>query len=210
MSATAVTPCGYLIVHVARSNHGGDGVLLRASCTVDHSKLVPALSRESTTTLSQGLSYTTFVRYLSTATVQSQLPATFLAVSGIITVGDFNVLKSDDSDPHSRALHDVLGSVHDLVITASSRHLLQQYLLTSLAPITLLFSVILPPPCLARLERQQRSVDMLRLITPASQQISVSVISSPNLSVTCAAFTISIDPSCRASSIATHHLCNVR
>ena len=76
--ATGVTPCGYLVEHVARSNRrgGGVGVLFRASYTVDHSTLWPGSSFECfhLQLHSHRVSSTT-VRHLSTAIGQPQLPA---------------------------------------------------------------------------------------------------------------------------------------
>ena len=102
------------------------------------------------------------------------------------------------------------GNVLDLAITASSSSLVKEYLLTILTPITLLFPVTLPPQRPARPEKTITYVDMLRLTTPALEQMSVSVISSPNLSVMCAAYRTSTVPSCRIPWITKYHYNNVR
>ena len=242
MSATAVTPGGYTFEHVARRNRrgGGVGVLFRATYTVDHSKLWPASSFEclDLQLRSPRVSSTLrlFVIYRPPSSSRNSQPfATFLTEfrelvecvgtkSGIIIVGDFKVRYGDDSDPHARALRDVLsdanlrqnvtdathnrGNVLDLVITASSSSLVTGVPVDNL--VTDHFAVICDLATTKPRPPRKTIVDVRRLTTPASRQISVSVMSSPILSVMCAAFMISIVPSCRALSITMHHLCSVR
>ena len=192
MSATAVSPGGYTFEHVARRNRrgGGVGVLFRATYTVDHSKLWPASSFEclDLQLRSPRVSSTLrlFVIYRPPSSSRNSQPfATFLTEfrelvecvgtkSGIIIVGDFNVRYGDDSDPHARALRDVLSdaNLRQNVTDATHNH-----------------------------------GNVLDLVITAS---SSSLVTGVSVSVMCAAFKISIVPSCRALSITMHHLCSVR
>ena len=129
-SVSAITPRGYLLEDVARSNHrgGGVGVLYRASLTLDNSQLWPASSFECIDIELRRNSIPStlrlFVIYPAITQPHSQPFATFLnefrhlvecvgTKSGIIIIiGDVNVPYGDVDDAHARALRDILSDAN--------------------------------------------------------------------------------------------------